>query len=48
MKNDGKHVERKALTQHYKMRILIIGLKYLIGEEFKFAGASMQQQSTVD
>ena len=30
------------------MRIRIIGLKYLIGEEFKFAGPSMQQQSTVD
>ena len=38
----------KALTQHYKMRIRITGIKYLIREEFKFAGPSMQQQSTVD
>ena len=38
----------KALTQHYKMRIHITGLKYLLSEEFKFAGPSMQQQCTVD
>jgi hypothetical protein len=48
MKNDGKHVERKALTQHYKMRIRITGLKYLISEEFNLAGPSIQKQSTVD
>jgi hypothetical protein len=38
----------KALTQNYKIRIRITGLKYLIREDFKFAGPSMQQQSTVD
>ena len=38
----------KALTQHYKMRIRITGLKYLISEEFMFAGPSMQQQRGVD
>ena len=38
----------KSLTQHNKMRIRITGLKYLISEEFMFAGPSMQQQSTVD
>ena len=37
----------KDLTQHYKMHIRITGLKYLINEENKFAGPSMQQQSTV-
>ncbi len=26
--------QMKALTQHYKMRMRIIGFKYLIGEEF--------------
>jgi hypothetical protein len=38
----------KALTQSYKMHIRITGFKYLIAEEYLFAGPSMQQQRAVD
>ncbi len=38
----------KALTQCYKMHIHITVFKYLIVEEYLFAGPSMQQQRGVD
>ena len=38
----------KALTQCYKMYIHIIVFKYLIVDEYLFAGPSMQQQRGVD
>jgi hypothetical protein len=38
----------KALTQCYKMHIHITVFKYLIVDEYLFAGPSMQQQRGVD
>jgi hypothetical protein len=40
--------QMKALIQHYKIRMRIIGFKYLIGEEFQFASPSTQRKLAVD
>ena len=40
--------QMKALIQHYKIRMRIIGFKYLINEEFQFASPSTQRKLAVD